>query len=102
MVERITWIDNYKGYLLLMVVLCHINLHFVLVDWSVTFFMPAFFMVSGFLFKVKDSETFMSFLKKKNSIINISIFVFQYFGINPESRFCFIKSICGKDDFAYH
>lgn len=63
--ERIKWIDNYKGYLLLMVVLCHINCHCTIVDWSVTFFMPAFFFISGYLFRIKESDTFLTFTKRK-------------------------------------
>ncbi len=60
---RLNEIDVLKGFLIIAVVIGHFSFSFSrFVYW---FHMPAFFMVSGFLFTTPDKENFGLFIKNK-------------------------------------
>lgn len=67
--KRIDWVDVAKGIAMILVILVHVEEHFmpgVLVSTKIpiyTFHMPLFFFMSGYLFSAKKS--FGEFLKKK-------------------------------------
>lgn len=60
--KRIQWIDMAKGYGILLVIIGHMYI-FNLSSWIYSFHMPLFFVVSGYVFKVKTN--FKSFVKKR-------------------------------------
>ena len=97
MKERIYWIDTLKGLLIMLVIMGHR----VGNDFSQTllmakvyiysFHMPLFFFLSGYVFKVKEEDTFLGFLKKKGQKIIvplvffsliIALFNYTYYGWN--------------------
>ena len=50
--NRLNWIDSAKGLLILLVVLGHMSdINGELKNWIFTFHMPAFFIISGYLYK---------------------------------------------------
>lgn len=67
--ERIKWVDNLKGFILLLVCIGHVhfkgglfaNIHIM----SEPFWMPGFFFLSGYLFSDKKYQNFGSYLKTK-------------------------------------
>lgn len=73
--ERIEFLDNIKGFAIILVILGHsysnINL---LVTWLNSFHMPLFFVVSGFLIANKNSLEYKLNKKVKNIIIPYIIF----------------------------
>lgn len=60
-VERMLWIDIYKGIAILLVVLGHLNISKTLYDFIFMFHMYAFFFITGVTFKVKNGISFSKF-----------------------------------------
>lgn len=63
--NRVKWVDEYKGFLLLFVVLAHLEIPLALVTWVEMMYMPAFFLISGYLFRRKEGQDFSVFLQRK-------------------------------------
>lgn len=72
MLEKIKWIDQFKGFGILLVVIGHISTPLSNLIYS--FHMPLFFLASGF-FLNKD-ENFIFLLKKNSKKIYIPFFIF--------------------------
>lgn len=65
MEKRIDWIDSLKGIGILLVMLAHTNIPEKWKIFILTFHMPLFFFISGFLFNPKKYNNTLGFLKKK-------------------------------------
>lgn len=63
--KRVKWVDEYKGFLLLFVVLAHLEIPLALVTWVEMMYMPAFFLISGYLFRRKENQVFTAFFQRK-------------------------------------
>jgi fucose 4-O-acetylase-like acetyltransferase len=62
--SRINWIDVLKGFVIVSVVLAHINFDYESVKLFIYLFhMPLFFFIGGYLFK--PTNDYKEFLKKK-------------------------------------
>lgn len=84
--ERLTWIDEIKGFAMITVILGHaVNGYLVsgvqehrivlqaIFDFIYAFHMPLFFMVSGYLYEITWNERDRSdFLRIKNKLIDLS------------------------------
>ena len=76
--ERIKWVDNLKGFILLLVCIGHVHfkggpfaeIHVM----SEPFWMPGFFFLSGYLFSDKKYQDFGSYLKSKSRSLLIPYF----------------------------
>ena len=86
---RISWIDEFKGFVLLLVCLFHIEQNFPnahLGMWHLSALrMSAFFFISGFLFSTKRFSDFRSyFVHKTKVLLNPYFFLsFLFFAIDP-------------------
>ena len=86
---RISWIDEFKGFVLLLVCLFHIEQTFPnahLGMWHLSALrMSAFFFISGFLFSTKRFSNFKSyFVHKTKVLLNPYLFLsFLFFAIDP-------------------
>ncbi|MBP5440801.1 MAG: acyltransferase [Fibrobacter sp.] len=86
---RISWIDEFKGFVLLLVCLFHIEQNFPnahLGAWHLCALrMSAFFFISGFLFSTKRFSDFKSyFVHKTKVLLNPYFFLsFLFFAIDP-------------------
>lgn len=69
---RINWIDLYKGILILLVLVGHISQNKYINTFIYSFHMPAFFFISGYLYKTKKH-----FIKQKFKSIMIPYFFFS-------------------------
>lgn len=67
--RRIVWVDNYKGLLLLFVVLSHFHLGGFVVDVAEQFFMPAFFFISGYLYNKRADISYTNYIYRKFSTL---------------------------------
>lgn len=67
--DRIKWVDNLKGFILLLVCIEHVHFHEGLMQditsLSAAFKIPSFFFLSGFLFSIRRYPLFSSYLKSK-------------------------------------
>lgn len=83
MTKRIKYLDSTKGLLILTVILGHIFTKGYLHDFLYTFYMPAFFTISGILFNYSKSiqKDFTYFLKTKIYTLFLPIFLIEVFGI---------------------
>lgn len=82
--NRLNWIDSAKGFLILLVVLGHIStINGDLKNWIFTFHMPAFFIISGFLFSYNNDEdkSINRFVIKKIKGIVVPYFWFSLFSL---------------------
>lgn len=52
--NRLTWLDVYKGFGMVFVVIGHIYLNDIIYNWLYSFHMPLFFFASGYVYKQKD------------------------------------------------
>lgn len=68
--ERIKWVDNLKGFILLLVCIGHVHfkggLFAAIHVMSEPFWMPGFFFLSGYLYSEKKYQDFGSYLKSKS------------------------------------
>lgn len=74
---RIHWIDNLKGFAIILVVIGHQNIPSYLSKYIFSFHMPLFFFISGYLFdfeKYIDSQSM--FMKKKIVTLIVPYFSF--------------------------
>jgi fucose 4-O-acetylase-like acetyltransferase len=86
---RISWIDEFKGFVLLLVCLFHIEQNFPnahLGAWHLSALrMSAFFFISGFLFSTKRFSDFKSYFVHKTKVLLFPyLFLsFLFFAIDP-------------------
>ncbi|MBC1573185.1 acyltransferase family protein [Listeria booriae] len=78
--KRLDWIDNLRGFGMILVVWGHMNLPYVLETIVYSFHMPLFFFISGYLYRKKE-ESFLSTLKRKSSGMLIPYFFFATISI---------------------
>lgn len=86
-VERKKWIDILKGVLILFVVLGHTTTNSVILNWLSSFYMPCFFILSGWLMK-KDDRAKLVICKKAKAIL-FPYFCFALLWV----LFCFAKNL---------
>lgn len=82
--SHLNWIDSAKGLLISLVVLGHIStINGDLKDWIFTFHMPAFFIISGFLFSYNNekNKSIKIFIIKKIKSIVVPYLWFSLFSI---------------------
>lgn len=68
--NRIVWVDVLKGTLLLFICISHFEyvpsvINPVIIQTS-SFWVPIFFVLSGYLFVMRKSDTIGSYIRKKN------------------------------------
>ncbi len=63
--QRIKWLDTAKGILILLVILGHSFSNTELKNILGSFYMPAFFIFSGFTLKYEKNKKFTEMLKKR-------------------------------------
>ena len=86
---RIGWIDEFKGFVLLLVCLFHIEQNFPnahLGMWHLSALrMSAFFFISGFLFSTKRFTNFKSYFTHKTRVLLVPYLYlsFLFFAIDP-------------------
>ena len=86
---RISWIDEFKGFVLLLVCLFHIEQTFPnahLGAWHLSALrMSAFFFISGFLFSTKRFSNFKSYFTHKTKVLLLPYLYlsFLFFAIDP-------------------
>ena len=71
--QRINWIDEYKGFVLLLVCLYHVEQSFTNVSMGMEILsacrMSAFFFISGVLFSTRRFDTFKSYFIHKSKVL---------------------------------
>jgi len=71
--KRIGWIDEYKGFVLLLVCLFHVEQSFKCIDMGMlhlsAFRMSAFFFISGVLFSTRRFSDFKSYATHKTKVL---------------------------------
>lgn len=80
--NRILWIDNLKGFILLMVCLSHLEIFKDFHDFLRPARMTTFFFISGYLFSTKQHSTINSYIKNKFSFL-----LFPYY------KLCFLFAL---------
>ena len=86
---RISWIDEFKGFVLLLVCLFHIEQTFPnahLGAWHLSALrMSAFFFISGFLFSTKRFSNFKSYFTHKTKVLLLPYLYlsFLFFALDP-------------------
>ena len=84
--QRIYWIDNLKGFILLLVCFSHLGLFPNICDFFKGARMTSFFFLSGFLFSNRKHTTFTSYFKSKCHSLLIPYFILSFiFAIFPFS-----------------
>lgn len=76
MSKRIQWIDNLKGFSILLVLLGHSFISEDLYRFIYTFHMPLFFAISGYLFKNDSLENTKEYVNKKAKSLLVPYAVF--------------------------
>lgn len=91
--ERIYWVDNLKGFLLLLVVLQHVSFIGGKTPWCINlyqaFHMPTFFFLSGLLFNPSKYASFKIYIRSKwNSLLKPYFFIVIFFSfLDPKLWF---------------
>lgn len=62
--KRLDWIDNLRGFGMILVVWGHMNLPYIMETVIYSFHMPLFFFISGYLYRAKE-EHFVIAIKRK-------------------------------------
>ena len=85
--DRIVWVDILRGISMLLIVYGHIIIHCdklsSLNEYIMSFHVPIFFMISGFLFSVKKEMKYKEFVKKKFQRIMLPYFIFGFLFLIP-------------------
>lgn len=84
--RRIVWVDEYKGFLLLFVILSHVNFPCILVKYAANMYMAGFFFISGFLYNHDDGRSIKQYCQSKIRSLLIPYVVFSAIGfiMNPK------------------
>ena len=86
MKQRIYWIDNLKGFILLLVCFSHFGLFTDICDYLKGARMTTFFFLSGLLFNTQNHPTFKSYWKSKLHSLLIPYFILSFlFALFPFS-----------------
>lgn len=86
MQQRIYWIDNLKGFILLLVCISHLGLFPEICDYLKGARMTTFFFLSGFLFSTRKHPTLSSYWKSKCHSLLIPYFTLSFlFALFPFS-----------------
>lgn len=64
-IARITWIDFFKGFGMILVVLGHSGMPHAIEWWIWSFHMPLFFFISGYLFNAAKVSSIGEFMSKR-------------------------------------
>ncbi len=91
--ERKGWIDILKGILILFVIFGHTTTNSVVLNWLSSFYMPCFFILSGWLMK-KEGDASL-FIRKKIKGILFPYFCFALIWV----LFCFVKNFILESEF---
>ena len=87
MEKRIKFIDISRGFAILFIVLGHTIVHSehcgMLYKFIYSFNVILFFIISGYLFKIKNNENFFGFFKKKFLRIMIPYFIWELLFLIP-------------------
>ena len=91
--HRIIWIDVLRGISMLLIVYGHIIIHCdklgELTKYIVSFHVPIFFLISGFVFSVKENMNYKTYIWKKFKRVMIPYFVFGFLFLIPFFLFFF-------------
>ena len=90
---RKIWIDILKGLLILFVIIGHTTQNKLVTNFLSSFYMPCFFIVSGFL--MKKTMVIRKFIIKKVKGLLLPYFFFALIWV----LFCFLKSFVVESDF---
>lgn len=71
---RLGWIDMIKGISMITILLCHMDTTEIVTRFYMPFYLTAFFFVSGYTFRTRDS--FKLFLTNKTRVLLIPLFSF--------------------------
>ncbi|MHB8077057.1 acyltransferase family protein [Desulfosporosinus fructosivorans] len=77
MQERIQWLDNAKGWGILLVMIGHTNLPGPTNIWVYSFHLPLFFFISGYLFNSNKYDNTFELIKAKARTLLIPYFFFS-------------------------
>lgn len=91
--ERKTWIDILKGILILFVIWGHTTTNSLVLNWLSSFYMPCFFILSGWL--IKKEGKLKKFVYKKVRGVLFPYFCFALLWV----LFCFLKNFIVESDF---
>lgn len=92
---RKSWVDVLKGLLILFVILGHITTNPNILNWLGSFYMPCFFIISGWLMK-KDASL-NEVIRKKIRGVLLPYFIFALIWV----LFCFAKNFVVKSNFNF-
>lgn len=81
MKNRIEWIDNLRGIVIILVVIGHLSIPLMLQTFIYSFHMPLFFFLSGYLFNKKTFNSMKEFATKKFHAILVPYFFFALISI---------------------
>lgn len=76
--QRFEWVDNLKGIGMILVVLGHAYIPMTENKYILSFHMPLFFLISGYLFNFGKNNNFLFFIKKKIKTLLIPYFSFAF------------------------
>lgn len=106
MKKRIDWIDIARGIGIFLVIAGHTGLPEVFRAWIYSFHMPMFFLISGYLFKVKSQyecfkQSFMSLIRPY-LIYSIVFILIDYIIFNDKNYLIdgFFNTIIGRGGFS--
>lgn len=101
--KRIEWVDILRGISMILIVYWHIIIQCDklsgLTKYMATFHIPIFFMISGFVFKIKEDKKYKSYIWEKFKRLMVPYFVFAFLFLIPfyifEKEINICKSIFG-------
>ncbi len=89
--KRLCYVDIARAFAIISIVLGHTIVHSehlgTLFKLLYSFHIALFFMISGFIFKIKDNESFLSFFKRKFLRIMIPYFIWALAFLIPYMLF---------------
>ena len=89
--KRVSYVDIARAFAIIFIVLGHTIVHSehlgILFKLLYSFHIALFFMISGFIFKIKDNESFLSFFKRKFLRIMIPYFIWALAFLIPYMLF---------------
>lgn len=101
--QRIYWIDNLKGFILLLVCFSHLGLFPEICNYLKGARMTTFFFLSGLLFSTRKYPTFISYCKSKCHSLLIPYFIlsflFALFPLSLKDDSIFISTWIHRFDF---
>lgn len=85
--QRIQWIDNAKGLILIFVILFHAKVPWHIIAYISSWFMPCFFFISGLLFRMQADANLWGTIKHRIHTLLIPYFAlsFLFILLNPNN-----------------